>query len=76
MGTLGALGDLGPPRRIQRWLGLIGNRGFYNGGQRENRTWSYPMLRFLIVVELSGKQAIDNSVAGDRRTANKRKSNL
>jgi hypothetical protein len=28
---------------------------FNNDAQRENRTWSYPMLRFLIVVELSGK---------------------
>ena len=23
---------------------------FNSGGQRENRTWSYPMLRFLIVL--------------------------
>jgi hypothetical protein len=28
--------------------------GFHNG-QRENRTWSYSTLRFLIVVQLLGK---------------------
>jgi hypothetical protein len=42
---------------------------FNNGGQRENRTWSYPTLRFLIVVELSGKQTIDNSFAGQSCSA-------
>ena len=35
----------------------------FHSGQRENRTWSYPTLRFLIVVELSRK-VIDNSAAG------------
>jgi hypothetical protein len=35
----------------------------FNNGQRENRAWSYPKLRFSIVVQLSGKQAIDNDLS-------------
>ena len=62
MGALG-LSGIGISAANGKVAGASATERFNNGGQRENRTWSYPMLRFLIVVELSGKQAIDNSVA-------------
>ena len=63
MGALG-LSGIGTSAANTKVAGASATERFNNGGQRENRTWSYPTLRFLIVVVMSGKQTIDNSFAG------------